>query len=576
MVSGDSLPTTLTDACLKALTSDVACDPSVRIFRPGYFYPPETLKSACTSTCKSALDSYWDVVKSSCGNETINGSYDLETSALFIPGMRKDLFQKVCLQDSGRYCNNVAATAAVIADPGACQHVRLHVDDQFMRSDWTAIDYHYHWILYLHAWNPIINAGCYNMHRLNGTQLCISSPGKKFVPGDVTDLPGATVTTPAPVPSDAASGTNPYCGRWYGVKKGDYCNLLVLKFGISMENFIFLNPVLNSNCTNLYAEESYCVLPVGDINTYPGKPGYMTTATEPVPTTVETRFQDRPDATHSPYPRLPRLPIAEGTRDDCNSYFNGADYQFDVTNTYWNSNCQIPPEIYGVDPDSFAAWNAGLGNITSPKCSFKPGLRYCGSYYPEVGNTDTDDQDPTPTTTSPTDTTSTSMTPTRPSPTSPTMTGQPSTCSKWHTVTNGESCDTIPKKYGITRKQFLAWNPSVNSDCTENFWAGYAYCVSVEDTDTTTTSTGTTSTTSSSPPSSTPTKPPADKIQAGAAENCTKWERAVSGDYCAALAQRSNITLKQLAKWNTALGDNGAKCDSMFWINYYYCVAVSN
>ncbi|KAF7555896.1 hypothetical protein G7Z17_g1834 [Cylindrodendrum hubeiense] len=37
------------------------------------------------------------------------------------------------------------------------------------------------------------------------------------------------------------------------------CNLLTLKFSISLADFIFLNPAVNENCTNLFAEESYCV-----------------------------------------------------------------------------------------------------------------------------------------------------------------------------------------------------------------------------------------------------------------------------------------------------------------------------
>lgn len=31
-----------------------------------------------------------------------------------------------------------------------------------------------------------------------------------------------------------------------------------------MDDFIFLNPSINANCTNLFADESYCVQAVGD------------------------------------------------------------------------------------------------------------------------------------------------------------------------------------------------------------------------------------------------------------------------------------------------------------------------
>ena len=40
--------------------------------------------------------------------------------------------------------------------------------------------------------------------------------------------------------------------------------MIVMRFGISLENFVFLNKAINQNCTNLFAEESYCVVPVGD------------------------------------------------------------------------------------------------------------------------------------------------------------------------------------------------------------------------------------------------------------------------------------------------------------------------
>lgn len=79
--------------------------------------------------------------------------------------------------------------------------------------------------------------------------------------------------TAAPVPTDAADGSNTYCGLWYHAKLDDYYNLITMKFGIFLSAFRFLDSAVNENCTNLYADESYCVKPVGDINTYPGKPG---------------------------------------------------------------------------------------------------------------------------------------------------------------------------------------------------------------------------------------------------------------------------------------------------------------
>lgn len=116
----------------------------------------------------------------------------------------------------------------------------------------------------LKAWNPVINPVCSNINMMNGTTLCISPPGPQLSPPATTNIPPLIPTTPAPVPTDAAPGSNKPCGRWYDVEAGDYCNLVVLKFAISLEDFLFLNPGINVNCTNLYAGESYCIQPVGD------------------------------------------------------------------------------------------------------------------------------------------------------------------------------------------------------------------------------------------------------------------------------------------------------------------------
>lgn len=85
------------------------------------------------------------------------------------------------------------------------------------------------------------------------------------------------------------------------------------------------------------------------------------------------------------------------------------------------------------------------------------------------------------------------------SPPGPTFTGTPSNCNEWHRVQTGDTCVTIEATYGITRAEFLAWNPAVNGDCTANFWAEYSYCVGIDtpSTPTPTTTTKTTTTTSS-------------------------------------------------------------------------------
>lgn len=119
LIYNSSVPTTLSNTCSEALLSDVACDPVVKNLIPGFFYGPETLERICTSGCENSLSAYETAVQSACGEEILPGSFDLNVSALWIPGTYQYLYDSTCLKDGDRYCNNVAALAAAFADPGS-------------------------------------------------------------------------------------------------------------------------------------------------------------------------------------------------------------------------------------------------------------------------------------------------------------------------------------------------------------------------------------------------------------------------------------------------------------------------
>ncbi|KEZ41911.1 hypothetical protein SAPIO_CDS6608 [Scedosporium apiospermum] len=107
------------------------------------------------------------------------------------------------------------------------------------------------------AWNPVINPVCSNLDMMNGTTLCIEPPGPKLPPAQTTDVPPVTPTTAAPIPSNTAIGSDKPCGRWYEVEAGDYCNLVTLKFAISLDDFMFLNTGINSNCSSGWRADAY-------------------------------------------------------------------------------------------------------------------------------------------------------------------------------------------------------------------------------------------------------------------------------------------------------------------------------
>jgi hypothetical protein len=65
------------------------------------------------------------------------------------------------------------------------------------------------------------------------------------------------------------------------------------------------------------------------------------------------------------------------------------------------------------------------------------------------------------------------------SPTAPQQTGTVSGCRLWYNIVSGDTCAKVASSFGIPVSQFLAWNPAVSADCSQNFWSGYAYCVRV-------------------------------------------------------------------------------------------------
>ncbi|MCJ1250760.1 hypothetical protein MMC30_007988 [Trapelia coarctata] len=480
------------------------------------------------------------------------------------------------------------------------------------------------------SWNPVFGISCSNVNRSVGSQICISSPGTPYTGPIVTSAPGTTLApTVVSPPPTVASGTNTQCSQYYLVQPGDYCNLLTIKFSISLDDFRFLNPAINDNCTNLFADESYCVAPVGDITQYPGHSGYI-----PPPTAYSTiPWTSFPKATFVPPSNTSIsqiLPFAPGTRLDCVLYVNGGDQEADPS---LGNLCQTIASGWGLSTDQLTNWNPSL-NASDPSCHFDPSYRYCVQNVPTPEN-------PTPST-GPTSSypirdgswtncttyeqltfgetcqevldgysitiaqfyawnpavgsncenlwtgyqycvrtnSSSSTTPTQssssagPTPTAPTQSGQPSNCNRWYTAQSGDTCASVEQAGVISDALFKQFNPAVNSDCS-GLWAGYAYCVGTTDQNP---APSPTSTLTSSSPSSSPSAPavPSPTQANSIAANCNKYAQAASGDYCYAFATTNGISTTNLYAWNSVLGSLGENCNTSFWSGYYYCIGVSS
>ncbi|EPS35119.1 hypothetical protein H072_11394 [Dactylellina haptotyla CBS 200.50] len=531
----------------------------------------------------------------------------------------------------GEGCGNFPASGSLcLPDIGRCDVYRVKSNDTCnsvaynLKQNVTAV--------MLQSWNPGIDHWCRNFDGgyFIGQDICVSNPYGPFTIPTVTD-PGtsqiSTASTVVPIPTSLAPNVNTRCGRYYQVSLGDNCNLVIQRNGISLEDFIFLNPMINSNCTNLWAGYNYCILPVGTITTYSGHPLSIQTNTAP-PTMFD--WNSLATTTEGPVATGTPIPLANGTRLDCAYYFGSTEY---------SKSCADAATQYGVKQEDIEQWNQELTPGTN--CAFKIGYQYCVSigdlvlpekeeegafpapgpvqngvvspcyqwaknvndsctsfvnkkgvslahfkeWNPAVGSDcqnlwqdtwycvwgpDYDGKDAWPqtgdlvTTLVPTPTSTTSRsTTTTPNIPGPTREGTTANCNKW--ALSNTSCENILSQNGITIAQFYAWNPTVNSDCT-GMWPDYAYCVGVSGTTTSTTSRTTTTTSRVTTTSSGAIPGP---TREGTIATCNKWR--LSDTSCANILSQEGITIAQFYAWNPTVSSD---CTGM-WPDYAYCVGVS-
>ncbi|KAK1144611.1 hypothetical protein N8T08_004914 [Aspergillus melleus] len=293
---------------------------------------------------------------------------------------------------------------------------------------------------------------------------------------------------PAPVPTNLANGTVKRCSQYYLVEPENYCNNAILKYSISLNNFLFLNKGVNKNCTNLFANESYCVSPLDSINDYPGAPGY----TDPSASYSDIPYSSYPTAAYTPpinanVTKL--LPISPGNRKDCHIYIASPELQIDVSGTFYASSCEAVAEAAGKAVEELEQWNSSIS--ANGTCTFSPSYRYCMNpnrptdsgpvaTKPPVPSSSTSTASHTTISSVSTTITATKTAPTTGGPPGPTQSGIPDNCNKWHLVTSSdENCATVAAKYNISLKQFYNWNPAVSHDCVDGFWKDEAYCVGV-------------------------------------------------------------------------------------------------
>ncbi|KOC07375.1 hypothetical protein AFLA70_31g004611 [Aspergillus flavus AF70] len=475
------------------------------------------------------------------------------------------------------FCSNLAAPGGSICIPESCNSTTLLAGNSCaqMMSDWNVS------MAQILAWNPIISSLCDNFHLFYGWEICRGPPGGAIeVPtGAPTTTSGPTATgvvysTPAPVPTNAMAGSNHRCGKWYTTKYNDSCTDIAANAGIPYEEWLFLNPDVFANCTNLWDGYAYCVGAVGNVATYSG---WTVTA---APTTSFTRPASTTE-TWTPGPTY-ILPHAPGTLQDCAVYRDAIDANNNPTKEWGLSTdfldglginytaCSFYSHPYSVTVDDFVQWNPSL-DVSD--CVVHKGYSYCVLI--SYNHTSSDPPDDMPVETK-CDTVDEAWI----------MKGTASDCNCYYVIRGKEAegfeCSSITEGSDLSEAKLVELNPWIRTgDCSTGLFAGLkgeeqrAVCLGTGPLSSSTTTSPTRATSPVTPTIGTSTSlAPSATVtpQPGAIKTCNAYHVVKSGDECATIAEAHGISLETFYKWNPQVGSD---CRTL-WLGYGVCVGVSS
>ncbi|RMJ07403.1 hypothetical protein CDV36_012997 [Fusarium kuroshium] len=405
------------------------------------------------------------------------------------------------------------------------------------------------------AWNPDIDKQCANITAFAGQDICVSNPeGNYAIPSNSQGSPTIATTT-APIPDPTPNDTTDRCAEYHLVTAGEDCGVFTVKYDITLRDFIFLNPHVWENCTNVYKDYYYCVRPVGYISTYPG---YLpTTSTKEF---VQTPFTPLPleyDPLVGYVSTNPVIPLANKTREDCSSYL----YLANITATPNLADCWSMAMVYDITPEEFILWNPSLAKSPSNAsdshsynypCTVSESVSYCVALESATQVPGEEDVEAPPT---------------------PRAAGEVENCTAWFAPESYHSCESLLLTTWLEFDDFYRMNPSVKSDCT-GLAVGTYYCISTnkdgspplyEDEDTTTTTSASATATGTDVVTPSP-------VQSGITSNCNDFYLVQAGDGCWAIANDHGIELNDFYGWNPAVKND---CGGL-QAEVYVCVGVKD
>jgi hypothetical protein len=102
----------------------VDCTSTLLRLKAGSYYAKPELEKLCTPSCFASLERYAANIEKDCVDQTWDGYGADEMPVAVIPDLLHYELQRACITDSGRFCNNVAASAAYAANPSGMFEVR--------------------------------------------------------------------------------------------------------------------------------------------------------------------------------------------------------------------------------------------------------------------------------------------------------------------------------------------------------------------------------------------------------------------------------------------------------------------
>ncbi|KAF3227393.1 hypothetical protein TWF106_009906 [Orbilia oligospora] len=197
-------------------------------------------------------------------------------------------------------------------------------------------------------YNPGLNVDCTNLWE--DFTICLNPNGGDFTPttigGTVPTRVGEYATETIAPPGPTPDGSTPYCGKWYTVKEGDFCELISIAEGVTLDLFYRMNPFLNNQtCENLWVDTSYCVWPIEGWD-------------------IVDNVEPLPEVTYTETTITAPAPTISGTTTQCYKWHEREE----------NQTCDELQATWGVTLEELRLWNPSINSGCS---NLQTGKAYC-------------------------------------------------------------------------------------------------------------------------------------------------------------------------------------------------------